>query len=324
MLLDLKTDEGQRVFRSMVAKADGVINNLRSAAAVRLGLRYDQLKDVNPKVVCCSACGWGRAGERAKNAAYDYLLQAYIGHMALTGDPGQPPARSAIPWVDTSTGITAALGLVAGIVSAQRTGRGRDVDVSMVDVGMSQWMYLAAWYLTCGEEPQRQPMSAHPSIVPSQLLRTLDGYVIVMPQTQAFWQHLCVGVGLPGLIEDPRFATMADRRLHKTELLAILEPVFAARSSDHWLDALAGRVPIEKVNTFAEAMEAYRREYPSQVLEWQHETLGTVRAINSPIRAGGSGQVRRAPRLGEHTEEEIEGARQTERPLEASRESRQS
>lgn len=304
VVLDLKSDEGQRALRSLAATADGILNNLRSTTAERLGLRYANLKDVNPKIVCCSASGWGTEGPRAGDPAYDYLLQAYIGNMALTGEPGQPPARSAVPWVDMSTGIAAALGLVSGILSASRTDVGRDIDVSMVDVGMSQWMYLATWYLSKGREQEKQSLSAHPSVVPSQLFRTADGYVIVMPQTNAFWRALCKGLGVNELTNDPRFASMADRRSHKDELLALLNPLFEVRTSDEWIAELSEVVPIGKVNSLREAMDLYAQEYPEQVVEWEHDVFGTVRTVGNPIRFGAPPPPpRRAPRLGEHTDE---------------------
>ncbi len=197
IVLDLKTEDGMTWFHRLVATADAVLNNLRSTTAATLGLRYQDLAAINPRVVCCAASGWGSTGPRAGKPAYDYLLQSYIGNMALTGEPGQPPARAAVPWVDTSSGFAAAFAMLAGIWSARATGRGGDVSVSMVDVGMSQWMYLATWYLSAGTRPDRQPMSGHPSVVPSQLFETADGYVVVMPQTQPFWIALCAGLGRP-------------------------------------------------------------------------------------------------------------------------------
>lgn len=310
VVLDLKSDDGRADFHALVARSDGVLNNLRATTARRLGLRYADLREVNPRIVCCSASGWGTDGPQAANPAYDYLLQAYIGNMAMTGEPDAPPARSAVPWVDTSTGIAAALGLVSGIWSAGRTGEGADVDVSMADVGMSQWMYLATWYLSGGLVPHRQTMSRHPSVVPSQLFATKDGHLILMIQTQAFWSRFCVEAGIAELADDERFATFAARRENVEALMAVLEPLLASRTSDEWIDRLAGAVPAGKVNSFAEAMDRYAEEYPGQILEWEHEVLGTVRSLAGPIRFDGrTGPARRAPRLGEHTDEVIESIR---------------
>jgi crotonobetainyl-CoA:carnitine CoA-transferase CaiB-like acyl-CoA transferase len=302
--LDLKSSDGRRDFHRLVTTADAVLNNLRSTTAASLGLRYQDLKVVNPRIVCCSASGWGPDGPRAGQPAYDYLLQSYIGNMAVTGEPGQPPARSAVPWVDTSTAFAAAFAMLAGIWSARSNGEGCDVSVSMVDVGMCQWMYMATWYLSVGTRQERQTMSRHPSIVPSQLFETADGHVVVMPQTQDFWRALCVGLGIPELVEDDRFRDMESRRVHKEELVAILTEIFQHKTSDDWIQLLADVVPIGKVNSFAEAMDEYAVEYPSQVVTWEHESLGPVRTIGSPIRINGSRtRSRRAPYLGEHTDE---------------------
>lgn len=304
IVLDMKSEQGRRVFHQLVATADAVLNNLRTTTAVTLGLRYEDLSPVNPRIVCCSASGWGTEGPRAGNPTYDYLLQSYIGNMALTGEPEQPPARSAVPWVDTSTGFAAAFAMLAGIWAARETGKGCDVSVNMVDVGMSQWMYMATWYLSAGTRQERQGMSRHPSVVPSQLFETSDGYIVVMPQTQVFWRSLCAGLGAPELADDERFHEMADRQRHKEELIGILAPIFRRHSSDEWIERLAGTVPVGKVNSFAEALDLYAKEYPSQIVTWEHESLGTVRTIGSPIRFNGmSIAPRRAPHLGEHTEE---------------------
>lgn len=297
--LDLKDDADRRRFHALVARSDAVLNNLRASTAATLGLRYQDLSQINPAIVCCSASGWGSTGPRAGEPTYDYLLQAYVGNMALTGEPGQPPSRSAVPWVDTSSGFAVAFGMLAGITAARSTGRGCDVDIAMVDVAMSQWMYMATWYLSAGTVQERQTMSRHGSIVPSQLFETADGYLIVMPQTQHFWRILCDVVGRPDLADDERFDTMRHRQLNRDELLAILTPVFRTRTSDEWIGLAAGKLPVGKVNMFAEALDTYAAEYPSQIVEWEHDTLGTVRTVGCPIRISGNDvEPRPAPRLG--------------------------
>jgi len=300
--LDMKSEEGRRTFHELVETADAVLNNFRGTTATALGLRYADLRHLNRKIVCCSASGWGIDNPRAGDPAYDYLLQAYTGNMALTGEPGQPPARSATPWVDMSTGFAAALGLLTGVWSARSSGEGCDVDVSMVDVAMSQWTYMATWYLSAGTNQERQTMSRHPSVVPSQLFKSSDGYIVIMPQTESFWRGLCELLNKSELIEDERFMTMKDRQVHKEELVSILSPIFETRTSDDWVSYLGERIPVGKVNSFSEAMEMYAAEYPSQVLEWDHDVLGTVRAIDCPIRVStGRTTLRPPPRLGEHT-----------------------
>jgi succinate--hydroxymethylglutarate CoA-transferase len=300
--LDVKSPAGRQAFHELIRGADAVLNNLRSTTAVTLGLRYDDLCAINPAIVCCSASGWGSTGPHAADPAYDYLLQAYIGNMATTGEPGQPPARAAVPWVDTSSGFAAAFALMTGVWAARASGRGCDVDVAMVDVGMSQWMYMATWYLTAGTEQHRQTMSRHPSVVPSQLFETRDGYLVVMPQTQLFWRALCEVIGQPDLADDERFSDMKRRQVNKDELVALLSEIFMTRTTDEWIELVNGRLPVGKVNSFAEAMETYAVDYPDQIVEWDHETLGHVRTVACPIRVNGKTMpARPAPRLGEHT-----------------------
>src|SRR5687767_7099966 len=205
--LDLKAPEGREIFRQLVATADGVLNNLRGDQPGKLGLAYADLADANPRIVCAHLSAYGRDGARAGWPGYDFLMQAEAGYFSLTGDPDGPPARVGLSLVDYITGVTAALALVSGIVSARATGRGMDVDTNLFYAAMHQLSYPATWFLNEGTTTARLPRSAHPSLTPCQLYPTADGWIYVMCQTEKFWRLLTERIGRPDMAERAEFRT---------------------------------------------------------------------------------------------------------------------
>ena len=207
MTLDLKQRDGQAVFHDMVKDADGVIDNLRGDLPKKLGITYDQLKAYNPSIVCAHLSAYGRSGSRAAWPGYDYLMQAEAGYLSVTGEPTGPPTRFGVSIVDMMTGVTAVFGLLAGILGARRTGRGMDVDCSLFDVAIHNLSYMGTWYLNEGVVQGKVPRSGHPSLVPSQLFRTCDGWIFIMCNKEKFWVELVQILGRPAWAEDPEFAT---------------------------------------------------------------------------------------------------------------------
>src|SRR4051812_19256585 len=232
--LDLANQAGREVFTRLVATADAVYNNLRGDLPQRLGLTYSALSDVNPAIVCVSLSAYGREGPRQAEPGYDALVQAEAGWASLTGEPDAPPARSGLPLADYAAGLTAACGLLAGVLDARQTGRGRDVDTSLFDTALAMLSYQAAWWLSSGFEAQRLPMSAHPSIVPFQFFATADGYIAVACAKEKFFRTLAELVGLPADAISSDFASFAARHEHRADLLADLGSRFAERSTDEW------------------------------------------------------------------------------------------
>ena len=310
LTLDLKHPEGYALFRRLVARAEVVFNNLRGDLPGKLGLDYAALRDVNPAVVCCSLSGFGREGARAAEPAYDYILQGYAGWMSLTGEPDGPPAKSGLSMVDLSAGVLAAFGMVAALLRARTTGRGCDVDVSLFDAAVSMLNYIGTWHLTRGYEPRRQPDSSHPSQIPSQVLPTRDGWIVIMCAKEKFWQSLCEVAGHPEWAEDPRFRTFADRLAHREVLVPLLKGVFRQRSTAAWLLALRGRVPCGPVNSVAQALRDPQLAADGMILEIDHPRFGLMRQIATGVRAEEPAgpepatpwRHRRAPALGEDTE----------------------
>ena len=299
--LDLKQPKGRDVFHKLVARADGLLGNLRGDQPEKLGLTYDALKAHNPRIVCTHLSAYGRTGSRRSWPGYDYLIQAEAGFMHLTGEPNGPPARFGLSMVDFMTGMTAAFGLLAGILAARTTGAGRDVDVSLYDVAMHQLSYPAAWYLNHGSRTGRESRSAHPSIVPSQLYRTADGWIFVMCQTQRFWEVLCDKLGHPELAADPAYKGYAERLARRDELTDRLDRILMERPKAAWLETFAGAVPAAPVNDLAQAIESDFVAERGGIQRFDHPDYPDYRMVASPLRVGAELPDRPAPKLGADT-----------------------
>src|SRR3954464_11901233 len=230
--LDLRVPEGRRVFEDLVCASDAVYSNLRGDQPAKLRITYADLAPVNPRIVCCSLSGFGQTGPRAAQPAYDYVLQAMAGWMALTGEPDGPPVKSGLSLVDFSGGYVSALALLAGVWRARRDGVGCDCDVSLFETALSLLSYVGTWAASRGHVTERRAESAHPSIVPFQAFQTADGWITVACAKQKFWLALREALGLA---DDPRFADFDGRAEHREELLAILRPRLRAMTTDNAL-----------------------------------------------------------------------------------------
>ncbi len=303
--LDLRHPHGRPVFEDLVRAADGVCSNLRGDQPARLGLRYEDLKEVNPKIVCCSLSGFGMTGPRAGEGGYDYMMQGLAGWQSLTGEPDGPPTKSGLSLADNTGGYAATIALLAGLWRARREGIGCDCDISLFETALQALWYNGSFAATHGYVPPRRKNSAHASIVPFQNIEAADGWLVVAAAKQKFWERLCEVMERPDLNEDPRFSTMAARNENRDTLLPILEEIFRAKTVQEWLDLLipAG-IPASKVNDVMEALEDPQTIARGCVVEHEHPSLGTVRTIGTSIRLSGEQRaVARAPFRGEHTEE---------------------
>lgn len=287
LALDLKTEGGREVFERLVARADAVFNNLRGDQVERLGLTYETLGAINRRIVCVSLSGYGRTGERATLPGYDALIQAEAGWAALTGEPDGPPVKSGLSMVDYAAGLTAALALMIALFDVQRTGRGRDVDTSLYDTALGLLTYPATWYLSRGIMTERQPMSAHPSVVPFQFFRTADGYIAIACPKEKFFLALTEAMSLLELASDERFSSFAARQEHRGELLGILGERFRQRGTDEWIGRLRGRVPCAPVRSLADALEVDALQERNILASYSHPTLGDVRSVGTPFALGG-------------------------------------
>ncbi len=302
LTLNLKSPEGRQIFHQLVRVSHAVFNNLRGDQVAKLGLDYASLEEVNPRIVCCSLSGFGNTGERASEPGYDYLMQAYTGYMSMTGDPSAPPATCGVSVIDHAAGFAAALGLVAALYSAEKTGVGRNVEVSLIDTAVSMLTYLAIWNLNKGFKPVRRPGSAHQTLVPVQTFRTQDGYIVLFCAKEKFWHELCVAMGVPEMASDDRFKDFAARHKNREETVAAVQNILLTKTTSQWLQILRGKVPCAPVNDLTQASgDPFLRER-GMIVETQHPVFGKIKQVAGPFKVSDS-QVchRRAPTMGEDT-----------------------
>jgi crotonobetainyl-CoA:carnitine CoA-transferase CaiB-like acyl-CoA transferase len=300
--LEIKTPEGRAQFEAMVSQADGVANNLRGDQPAKMRVTYDDLKAINPKIVCAHLSAYGRDNDRATWPGYDYLMQAEAGLMSMTGEPDGPPARCGLSVVDFHTGSHLAIGLLAGIMGAMRTGIGCDIDVALFDTALHQMSYPATWYLNEGVEVGRLPRGAHPSIAPSQLLKTADGWLMLMCQTPKFWEIFCQRSGLDALLMDARFSTISARRENLAVLTQVLDAHLMSQSTSYWIALLGGHVPVAPINDIGQALDSAHVKAigMTDVVKHSGAKGGQLAMLASPIKVNGKRAIgKRAPRLGE-------------------------
>lgn len=285
--LNLKAPGGRAVFERLVGSADAVLNNLRGDQPAKLGLDFATLSSIKPSIVCAHLSAYGRDNDRTDWPGYDYLMQAEAGFCSLTGEPEGPPARFGLSVVDFMTGMTMSIGLLAALVGALRTGRGRDVDVSLFDVALHQMSYPATWYLNNDHITTRLPRGAHPTTVPAQMYQAKDGWVFVLCMIDKFWQALCHGLNRADLIDDPRFLTIPDRRAHREALTPILDTEFSKRTPDEWMQALGGIIPIAPVYDLPQGLSNPYVAQIGMIQSLAHAANPALKRLANPIKVDG-------------------------------------
>ena len=301
--LEIKTPEGRADFERLVAGADAVVNNLRGDQPDKLKITFDSLKTIKPAIVCAHLSAYGRGNSREAWPGYDYLMQAEAGFLSVAGEPDAPPTRFGLSMVDFITGTMLATATLAGILDARTTGQGRDLDISLLDAALHQTSYPALWYLNAGHDIGRTARSAHPSVVPSQLLRTADGWVFVMAQLPKFWARFADELGLGNLKDDPRFRSNPDRFANREALIALIEAVTMTQSTAHWVAHLGGKVPVAAVNDLGQALDSPWMAANGMVTSAEH-SHGPLRVLANPILVDGERlPTRAAPALGADTAE---------------------
>ena len=299
--LDLSSPDGRRVFEDLVRVSDVVYSNLRGDVPAKLRIMYDDLKHLNPRIVCVSLSGFGMTGPRVKEPGYDYILQGLAGWMDVTGEPDGPPTKSGLSMVDFSGGYVAALSLLAAVHAARRDGVGTDCDVSLYDVAMTMLNYPATWHLNRGYELERHSHSAHPSLVPFQNFKAKDAWMVVGCAKEKFWTRLCDVIGRPEWDDDPRFVDFAARSENRHVLIPLLEEIFATRTVDEWLPELyAASIPCGPINTMAQGLREEHTVARGLLAEYEHPRFGTVKHTISPVRLSSyQPEYRRAPQRNE-------------------------
>ncbi|MEA2147561.1 MAG: hypothetical protein QOG59_3148 [Solirubrobacteraceae bacterium] len=305
LALDLSDDRAAPVLRTLVSRADIVIENFRAGVADRLGLGYEALSALAPQLVYCSITGFGSGREPAGRAGYDFVVQAESGLMSITGDPQGPPAKVGVALVDVLCGLHATAGILAALRAREQTGQGRHVEVSLLDSALAGLINVAQGTLITGQEAGRYG-NAHPSIVPYQPFRAADGWVAVAAANDSLWQALCRALERPDLAADERLADNRGRVEHRDGLIAQLAHTFATQPVADWLTRLdAHGVPAGKIRGVHEALQAAADAGAPATLTVAHPTAGALELVRGPIRLAPpiAGSPEPPPRLGEHTRE---------------------
>ncbi len=305
MTLDLKAPEGVEVVKALARSADVVVENFRTGTMEGFGLGYDRLAGINPRLIYCSVSAFGRTGPRKDSAGYEALLQAFSGIMSITGEPGGPPVRSAVSFLDLTTGVLCALGVCAALRQRERTGLGQRVDGSLLETAVSLLAYHAEGYLLAGVVPK--PLgSGHPSLSPYRNFRCKDGqWIFIAAANDRFWQRLTRALGLDWMASDPRFAVNQERVANRKELEAMLEELIGGYDREPLLKLLEeADVPATPVNTVDQVMNDPQTIERGIVQRAVHPRLGEIPVVGTPLKFSrmSPGVRRAAPLRGEHTD----------------------
>ena len=253
--IDLKKPEGVDLFLRLVEHSDVVIDNFRAGTVDELGLGYDVLAARNPRIIRCGISGFGATGPLAQKPAFDVIIQAMAGFMAVTGERGGPPLRTGVSIGDVSAGAFALGGIALALYTREKTGRGQNIDVGMFDSLVSFMTYYLTLFQITGKEPPKLG-SQHASMVPLGSFRTQDGHVIIASFNDSFWRRACEALGHPELTEDPRFKTVRDRQTNRDACNEAIEAITIQKPTAYWVEALeAADVPVGPILSVGQLLD---------------------------------------------------------------------
>jgi crotonobetainyl-CoA:carnitine CoA-transferase CaiB-like acyl-CoA transferase len=305
MTLDLKSPDGVDVIKALAQKSDVLVENFRTGTMESFGLGYDVLAEINPRLIYCSVSAFGRSGPRKDSPGYEALMQAFSGIMSITGEPGGPPVRSAVSFLDLTTGILCALGVTAAVHQRERTGLGQRVDGSLLDTAVALLAYHAEGYLLAGLVPKALG-SGHPSLSPYRNFKCRDGqWIFIAAANDRFWGKLTRALGLEAMAADPRFVKNGDRVAHRAELEAMLEKIIGEYDREPLLKRLEeADVPATPVNTVDQVMNDPQTIARGMIERVVHPKLGEIPVVGTPLQFSrmNPGVRRAAPLRGEHTD----------------------
>ncbi len=305
VVIDLKNPEGLKVFYELVAQSDVVYDNYRPGVTERLKVDYPNLKKINPQIICCSVSSFGYTGPYRNRPGYDLIVQAMSGGMSITGEPGRPPVRAGIPIGDLMGGTLAAHGILAAYIARLKTGKGRWIEVSLLDGQIYLLTYIAQYFFHSGKIPG--PIgTSHASAVIYDSLQTKDIRIAVVAHQNHHFEPFCKAIGKPEWAKDPRFATRAARLENKAILIPLIESVLQTKSGDEWLEKIhAVGVPAGPINTVDRILNDPQALAREMVIEVAGRSGEKVKCIGSPFKINDmpAQESTSPPRLGQHTQE---------------------
>ncbi len=302
---DLRKPEGIGIVRRLAKVSDVFVQNYRPGVAERLGVGWNDLRAVNPRLIYCAVSGFGGTGPYAQRGGYDLIAQGMSGIMSVTGEEGSEPAKSGLPISDLAAGLFSAYGILCALEHRDRTGEGQLVDTSLLEAAMALTVWESAEYWVTGEAPKALG-SAHRLAAPYQAIQASDGYFTVGANTDKLYAGFCRAIGRPELARDPRFADRTARLQHRAALIDEIERTTAKEPRAHWLARVdAEGVPCGPINTYPEALADPHALARNMVVDLVHPGAGDIKALGVPVKLSETpGAVDRpAPLVGQHTTE---------------------
>ena len=308
LTLNLRHDDGRRIFMDMAKSADVVVENFTPGVVDRLGIDYASVKALNPGVVYCSVSGFGQTGPYRSKSAYDQVMQGLGGIMSLTGEPDGAPVKMGIALTDIGAGMLAAYGIMTALYhrEARRSGEGQYIDVSMLDLQVAWLTYMGGTYFATGNNPEKVG-AAHPTLVPYQAFMCQDGkYINIAVGSERLWERFCKAMGREDLQSRPDYAMNGDRVRNRSSLVPSLQEEFLKKPVAQWVAQLEeGGVPCGPINELSDVFSDPQVTARDMLLEIPHPTLGRIKQAGIPIKFSATqGSIdRHPPLLGEHTDE---------------------
>lgn len=303
--LNMKDPEAVEIAHKLAEKCDIVVENFRPGVTKRLGVDYETLKKINPKIIYCSISSFGQTGPYAMWPGYDLIIQGMSGLMGITGEKGGSPMRVGVAVEDINAGLHAVISILAALHVRDQTGVGQYIDLSMLDAGVTWMTYMAGNYFATGNVPERMG-AAHPSIVPYQSFKTGDDkYILIAAGNDRLYKMLCETIGKPELVDDPDYLTNDDRVAHRKILIPILETALMEKPRDHWLEKLREKgFPCAPVYTLDEVFSDPQVQHRDMVVEMDHPSAGKIKQIGTPFKLATSKTklTTPPPELSEHTD----------------------
>jgi len=305
--------EGQALIRALARECDVLIENYKHGDLARYGLGYDEVRNVNPRLIYCSVTGFGQTGPYRERPGYDFMIQGMGGMMSVTGEPdgapGGGPQRAGVPIADIITGMYASIAICAALASRAQTGKGQHLDLALLDSQVALLAYQNTNYFSTGKPPKRIG-NLHPNIVPYQPFKSSDGEVIVACGNDNLFRKFCDAAGHPELATDPRFVTNGKRVENRAEMTRLIQEIFGKRTTVEWLELLeSAGVPNGPINNIAQVFEEPQVQARGVRIELDHAAAGKLPLVASPMRFSETPLEYRLapPLLGEHTDEVLRG-----------------
>jgi len=303
--IDLKQPEGVEVLRRLAANADVLVDNFRVGALDALGIGYDALAAINPRLIYCGISGFGTSGPRKHDRANDIFMQAFSGNMSITGEEGRGPVKAGISLADVGAGMFGVIGVLLALRARSTSGRGQRVDTSLMEGQLAMLSYHLTSFFATGRPPVRRGAASQLS-VPYQAFQAKDDWVVVAAFTQRMWQGVCTAIEKPEWFADERFCSSNQRAANRAILIPMLAEVFALRTVEEWVARLSAQgVPCTSVNSIDKVVRDEQVIARDMIAEVEHPTAGTIRMAGLPVKLSANpGSIRRhAPLLGEHSAE---------------------